>query len=117
VLKLLADSCTDSLREYDVMARYGGEEFCVILPNTNGDRAAVLAEKLRTGIAARTLKVGQSEVRLTASIGLSEVQATDKDPGEILERADAALYEAKQSGRNKVCLSRSPQASPHIGHG
>ena len=117
VLKMLADSCTASLRKYDVMARYGGEEFCVILPNTNGDKAAVLAEKLRTRIAARTAKVGAGEVRVTASIGLSEVQATDKNPGAILERADAALYEAKQSGRNRVCLSLSPQASQHIGHG
>ncbi len=117
VLKMLARSCTASLRKYDLMARYGGEEFCVILPNTNADRAAVLAEKLRTGIAARTVKVGAGQIRVTASIGLSEVQASDKSPGEILERADAALYEAKHSGRNRVCLSRSPQASPHIVQG
>ncbi len=115
VLKRLADSCTDSLRKHDVMARYGGEEFCVILPYTNADQAAVLAEKLRTGIAAGTVEVRDSEVRVTTSIGVSEVQATDKNPGEILERADAALYEAKQSGRNRVCLSRSPQASQRTG--
>ena len=113
---MLAESCTAGLRKYDLMARYGGEEFCVVLPYTNADNAALLAEKLRTGIAARTVKVGAGRIRVTASIGLSEVEATDENPGEILERADAALYEAKQSGRNRVCLSRSPQASQHIGH-
>ena len=115
VLKMLADSCTGNLRKHDVMARYGGEEFCVILPYTNAEKAVILAEKLRTGIAARKLKVGDTEVRVTASIGVSEIQATDKAPGEILERADAALYEAKQSGRDRVCRFQPPQESQHIG--
>ena len=115
VLKMLADSCTDNLRKHDVVARYGGEEFCVILPYTDGEQAAVLAEKLRTGISAKALKVGDSAVRVTASIGLSEVRATDKNPGEILERADAALYQAMQTGRDRVCLSRARQATQHVG--
>jgi len=113
VLKLLADSCTSNLRKHDIMARYGGEEFCVILPYTNGEKAAVLAEKLRTGIAARTVKTDGQEIRVTASIGVSEVQASDKSPGEILERADGALYEAKQSGRDRVCVALASPASPH----
>jgi diguanylate cyclase (GGDEF)-like protein/PAS domain S-box-containing protein len=114
VLKMLADSCTHNLRKHDVMARYGGEEFCVILPYTGCEAAAVLAEKLRTGIAAKALEAGDGEVRVTASIGVSEVQATDKNPGDILERADAALYEAKQSGRDRVCLSRDPQHAGQV---
>ena len=81
-----------------------------------GDQAAILAEKLRRGISARVLQAGDREVRVTASIGVSEVQATDKNPGDILERADAALYEAKQSGRNRICVSRPQQTSRHIGH-
>ena len=117
VLKMLADSCTGKLRRHDVMARYGGEEFCMILPYTDGEHAAVLADKLRTAIAAEALQAGDSAVRVTASIGVSEVQASDKTPGDILERADAALYEAKQSGRDRVCLSRAAQASQHAGQG
>jgi diguanylate cyclase (GGDEF)-like protein/PAS domain S-box-containing protein len=117
VLKMLADSCTVKLRRYDVMARYGGEEFCMILPYTDGEHAAVLADKLRTAIAAKALQAGDSAVRVTASIGVSEVQASDKTPGDILERADAALYEAKRSGRDRVCLSRTPQAPQHAGQG
>ncbi len=111
VLKMLADCCIGKLRKHDVMARYGGEEFCVLLPNTSGDRAAVLAEKLRTAIAARTLGVDGQEVGVTSSIGVSEVQASDKSPAEILERADAALYEAKQSGRDRVCVALDESVS------
>ena len=117
VLKMLADSCTGKLRRHDVMARYGGEEFCVILPYTDAEHAAMLAEKLRTAIFAKALNVGDSAVRVTASIGVSEVQASDKNPGDILERADAALYEAKQSGRDRVCLSRAARAPQHAGQG
>lgn len=117
VLKMLAESCTGSLRKLDVVARYGGEEFCVVLPYTDAEQAAVLAEKLRRGISAGVLQAGDREVRVTASIGVSEVQATDKNPGDLLERADAALYEAKQSGRNRICVSRPQQTSRHIGQG
>ena len=110
-LKMLADCCVGKLRKHDVMARYGGEEFCVILPNTNGERAAVLAEKLRTAIAAQALKVDGQEVGVTSSIGVSDVRASDKSPGEILERADGALYEAKQSGRDRVCMALTAPVS------
>ena len=113
VLKMLAESCSDSLRKHDIVARYGGEEFCVVLPYTRCETAAILAEKLRTRIANQTLKVGAEDITVTASIGVSEIKAADKTPDDILERADAALYEAKQSGRNRVCLSRPRQLSSH----
>lgn len=115
VLKMLADSCIAQLRKHDVMARYGGEEFCVVLPNTNGERAAVLAEKLRTTIAARTLGVNDEQIGVTSSIGVSEVQSSDKDSGEILKRADSALYEAKQSGRDRVHVAPTAPVSQPSG--
>lgn len=114
VLKMLADSFIGYLRKHDMKARYGGEEFCVILPYTDSGNAVVLAEKLRSGIAARVLKVGDTEVTVTVSIGVSEIQPTDESVGEIIERADAALYEAKQSGRNRVCGLKLEQESKHV---
>ena len=92
----LLSSC---VRDSDVVARWGGEEFVVIAPTTPEEGAASLAEKLRAFMAATHL--GPKEA-VTASFGVAELRPDDTAET-LLQRVDAALYQAKQSGRNRVC--------------
>ncbi len=91
-------------READLTARLGGEEFVVLLPETRVREAAVLAERLRAAISATPIPILGGEILLTASIGVSGYRGC-ASLGEVLKQADLALYKAKQSGRNRVCLA------------
>ena len=105
VLRKIADTLRSILlRTADVPARYGGEEFCVVLPATDPDGARVVAERLRVAVEKLQIPHAGSPVgHLTLSIGCaSDRDASASTPGKLLERADAALYEAKQGGRNRV---------------
>ncbi|WP_150290884.1 sensor domain-containing diguanylate cyclase [Sphingobium estronivorans] len=97
-----------------VTARFGGEEFVLFLPDTNAARAAGIANDIRETLAQDVAgKFGLARP-LTASFGLSTVQRTDSAIHDAIARADAALYEAKARGRNRVCVRRalsSPSAS------
>lgn len=99
VLVTLSRIFTENMRQSDVAFRYGGEEFCIILPET-GEDARQLAERLRQ-------KVGTEEfpgnVKITISVGVSYHPCPDESIG-LVERADKALYEAKERGRNRVCV-------------
>ena len=89
-----------SIRTIDIAARYGGEEFVVILPETPLDSAAIVAERIRGGAAENA-----GSIPVTVSIGVAELDNTDAAPGALLDRADAALYGAKRSGKNRVELA------------
>ncbi|MBU6429709.1 MAG: sensor domain-containing diguanylate cyclase, partial [Cyanobacteria bacterium REEB65] len=106
VLRLVARTVKANTREDDIAARFGGEEMLVLMPDTPLEGAEILAERLRTAIATAAL-VSQSgdELRVTVSIGVAELLPEEAPQG-MLERADAALYEAKHAGRNRVILSR-----------
>lgn len=97
------------LRTVDVLARYGGEEFVLLLPETNSDLAGAIAERLRKRVAARPLVGTPGPVSFTVSIGCASLSAqqaiTHRSPEWLVERADAALYEAKKLGRNRVVLA------------
>jgi diguanylate cyclase (GGDEF)-like protein len=84
----------------DVAARVGGEEFLVILHDTDASGALIAAERLRVQIA--DMVVPGVGTKVTASIGVTVLEPQDLDPGEVLRRADEALYEAKHNGRNRV---------------
>jgi diguanylate cyclase (GGDEF)-like protein len=102
VLVALARCIERQLRASDVVVRYGGEEFTVILPDTPVAGAFVTAERLRAAIAAMTDRDGLPDgLRITASIGLAAAIKGD-DGAQLLPRADAALYQAKRGGRNRV---------------
>ena len=102
VLVAMARCIEQQLRASDVVVRYGGEEFTVILPDTPVAGAFVTAERLRAAIAAMTDRDGLPEgLRITASIGLAATIKGD-DGAQLLPRADAALYQAKRGGRNRV---------------
>jgi len=96
VLKRVAHGLREGLRAGDVVARWGGEEFCVVLPRTELAEARSMAERLKVRIAE------DGSPRVTVSIGVAESFAQTQRPQEILQRADAALYRAKQAGRNCV---------------
>jgi diguanylate cyclase (GGDEF)-like protein len=103
--RLLAETC----RQEDVACRYGGEEFAILTPGVAAEGAAELAERVRTGVAALALPHRDGPVRVTCSLGVSDLRHTP--PPTIVELADRALYEAKQSGRNRVAVA-SPAAAP-----
>lgn len=108
VLKGVAGVCRTVLRESDFMARFGGEEFVVILPDTAEPEAMAVAERLRAAIALMKVPIDGTIIGVTASIGLSEFVHAETTIDKALARADAALYRAKQLGRDRVIGSELP---------
>jgi diguanylate cyclase (GGDEF)-like protein len=101
-----------SLPDSAVVARYGGEEFIAILPEANGPRARELAESLRAELQAFPLTFEGQELHVTASFGIAELAQPATDPTEVVRLADEALYVAKKSGRNRVCVHGTASAAP-----
>jgi diguanylate cyclase (GGDEF)-like protein len=98
-LALVGRIIVSTIRTSDFAARFGGEEFLVLLPNTDGEAAGIVAEKLRSEIEhAEVLGVGP----ISASLGLAVLPTDAGEPQELLRKADRALYSAKESGRNRV---------------
>lgn len=101
VLKAVAKLILGSARDADLVGRWGGEEFVVVAPHSTETEAAQLAERIRCAIARRVLEtVG----RVTASFGVAQLRHEER-PEQLFERADAALYAAKNSGRNRVMVA------------
>jgi diguanylate cyclase (GGDEF)-like protein len=101
-------------REVDHVARYGGEEFCVLLPHTDHEGALQAAERLRESVCERPIIWGEASVPVTISMGLVCAEDPRERLPSLLRRADAALYEAKEGGRNMVVSARD-NASPSEG--
>jgi len=101
VLTIIARHLHDSVRETDLVARYGGEEFVILMPETDAAHAQPVADKLRESIAAIEFHFRGTRVPVTASCGLTEARPDDDASG-LFQRADAALYRAKENGRNRV---------------
>lgn len=107
VLKALAGILLEQVREVDFVARYGGEEFAVILPETDGPGAKLVAERIRRAIASAPFPLpAGSEIGVTASIGLAAYPECGDTVEDLLRHADQALYVAKEGGRNRVVLYR-----------
>jgi diguanylate cyclase len=110
VLKLVAKIIKDNVRGRDIPTRYGGEEFTVILPNTRLDGAEVVAETIRRTLSARSLmnkKTNEIIGSVTVSIGVAQYGRSETLAA-FVERADDALYRAKQLGRNRVIAGTAP---------
>lgn len=102
VLKELARIVQGRIRRDEVFARYGGEEFAIILPETNLDGARALAEGLREKIEQSRFVFQGDMIPVTISIGVAPLVDADKTGMDLIRSADAKLYEAKRSGRNRV---------------
>lgn len=103
VLQTLTRVCKTELRDVDLLGRIGGEEFAVLLPETGAERALHVAERLRQAVANTAAKVEDNlSVHITVSIGVATLNDEDSSVDMLLQRADQALYDAKESGRNAV---------------
>ena len=104
VLKEFAGRVRATVRGADLACRFGGEEFVLVMPDTPAEVAASVAERLRSMIEARPfqLRSGESPLMLTASMGIATLAPGMETPEQLLKQADRALYEAKNSGRNRV---------------
>ena len=113
VLRAVAQRVSGSIRDFDLLARYGGEEFVVIMPSTPADISLVVAERLCRKIGSEAFEVSGSQAALdiTASIGVATTTDPRETAGALLGRADAALYEAKNGGRNQVRSAAAPETA------
>ncbi|MBI2026449.1 MAG: GGDEF domain-containing protein [Deltaproteobacteria bacterium] len=95
----------DFFRGDDVLGRFGGEEFMVILPETNLQAACVLAERIRVKVEAHSFVTEGHKINVTLSLGVSELDSSVETVTSFIKKADHALYNAKNSGRNRVCAN------------
>lgn len=106
VLKCLADTIRKKVRITDNVGRYGGEEFCIILPHTTTSQSRCILERIRQTISSMTFMLDAgTEISLSISLGQVQYNPEIKEIRELINLADTALYEAKQSGRNRLCTS------------
>lgn len=105
VLKTLAEKLKNSIRKSDSACRFGGEEFVLLLHGTNSEKALAIAERIRQEIAKEEIKTFDGKtISITISAGIATVTKTTKNINEMIDMADTAMYKAKHSGKNKVCL-------------
>jgi len=116
-LRAIAGALSEQLRSYDLAGRFGGEEFAILLPQTRETQALRIAERLRTHVAGLTIPVGEDAatgpcVRLTVSVGVAALDRIGPELTDLLAAADAALYLAKQAGRNQTRLATGGIPAP-----
>jgi diguanylate cyclase (GGDEF)-like protein len=105
VLTAIADACRSMKRASDIAARIGGEEFAILLPETNEEAARSFAERLRHEISECGPIVQGEKLALTASVGVAVASRHTTRVAALLRAADEALYQAKRTGRNRVCVA------------
>jgi diguanylate cyclase (GGDEF)-like protein len=109
-LQAIATAWKFEIRQNDYICRYGGEEFAILLPETNLESALLAAERLRSAVMQLSLTEVSAELRLTVSIGVAVLSDPDNQTIDlVIERADLALYQSKQNGRNRVSAWENEQ--------
>ncbi len=111
-LKQVASMLLESTRDVDFVARYGGEEFLVMLRDTPIDGAVHVAERIRSCMEEKPISVSGTQAGVTVSIGAAALPKKSDDPESVIANADAALYQAKRSGRNRVV--RDGEVKPQL---
>lgn len=114
MLRALAETLRDELRELDVFGRIGGEEFAVLLPETPRHESVGSAERLRRCLAALCIEYEGHELTLTASFGVTAREPADTSVDSMMRRADRALYEAKAAGRNRTAVADSDRTASFV---
>ena len=104
VLRMVASIIKEHLRESDIPSRYGGEEFAILLPFTKIEEAKIVGERLRKAVEETPIPIDKRNINVTISMGLAEFNPEETGE-ELFKRADKALYNAKESGRNRVCIN------------
>ena len=105
VLRTLGSELREHIRYPDTIGRYGGEEFLIVLPHSTLKAASEQAERLCRYVRSLRIKVGEQEIPITVSMGLAQYKIQTEDWQAFLNRADAALYQAKDSGRNQWAVA------------
>ena len=105
VLKMVAQLLRQQLRKPDFIARFGGEEFVSLLPNTSLGAGFKVADKMRNAVQDLEFTYKDNVIPITISCGISLFGTGDK-PGDVFERADKALYQAKEQGRNRCVIAQ-----------
>jgi two-component system, cell cycle response regulator len=109
VIKAVAGSLQQEIRDADHVARYGGEEFAIILPDTKLQDACIVAERIRTTIDSLRIKHDNRLIQFTISFGIASLQIEEGTTSDqIIKSADSALYQAKKQGRNQCCAFEKP---------
>ncbi len=103
-LKKLCATCQKVIRAHDIFARYGGEEFIVLLPGLDSEDAQACAERIRDTVAHMQVECHQKTIQTTISLGVTTLSGKDYDLEDLFHKADQALYRAKGSGKNRVCV-------------
>jgi diguanylate cyclase len=116
VIRVIAITLTQVLRDSDIKSRLGGEEFAVVLRQTSRDAALMLAERLRVAIEQCSVKAAGTAVGVTSSFGVAQLTGEMMTLEDLLASADAALYHAKNSGRNRVVAAAltEPESEPRL---
>lgn len=112
VLRTVAATCKANLRAGDIFGRLGGEEFCVVLPHIDREGALAAAEKIRTAIASKPVRGDYGALNVTASFGIASLSIVSKDIETLIAQADAAMYHAKNRGRNQ-CVAWNAIRTDH----
>ena len=102
LLSTVARIIKDNLRQIDIVARYGGEEFSIILPDTDKQEAEYVSSRLRQAIEKEHIRAYDEDLQITVSIGGSIFPKDTNDAQDLVDKADQALYHAKQAGKNQV---------------
>ena len=105
LIKAFANIIKKATRETDCAGRYGGEEFAIVLPDTPVANVEFVSERIRRLVEKCTVVYDEISISFTVSIGVAGFKNTYKDSTEWLNAADKALYQAKESGRNRVVLA------------
>lgn len=104
ILREVSKTIKENMRQIDLVGRYGGEEFSIILTETDKEGAVFAAERIRQAIENKPIRAYDEDLKVTVSIGISVFPSDSKDATKLIEKADQALYQAKHTGRNRVCV-------------
>jgi diguanylate cyclase (GGDEF)-like protein len=107
ILMAVSNTIKENIRQIDLVGKYGGEEFCVILTETNAEGAQFVAERIRKAMEEKSVAAYDEDLKVTISIGVSAFPQDSSDLNTLVDKADQALYKAKESGRNRVCVYNS----------